>query len=258
MSGTLGAWVMPWRIGWGTWVGLLLALFTAPWTRHGLGRTWALQGLLMVGLWLGIGFTGQHSPDHNLYWKWLCPIVPVVVPLGVSGLLRISARLPRPLAGTLLALCMAQAVASNLKETRRQVDRSVAGYKPQLDLARWIESSVPEDLPLLVDNIPACWIDRRHHGRTLHSWFDVPTGGDPAAFAAWLRQERIGWVLWFAEDWTQAPAVAPFLAPGGTWTEGGLTLTEDRREDGYGWILFRVESAGAPAPASSGGPPGAP
>ncbi|NOY27341.1 MAG: glycosyltransferase family 39 protein, partial [Oligoflexia bacterium] len=102
VSGTLGAWVMPWRIGWGIWVGLLVALLMTPWTRHGLARTWGLAAIGMIGIWLGIGFVAQHSPDHNLYWKWLCPIVPVILPLGAAGLLRVLSRLPRRLGGVLL------------------------------------------------------------------------------------------------------------------------------------------------------------
>lgn len=246
---SLGAWLMPWRLGWGVWLGLLLALATTPWRRHGLQRSWSLLAILMTGVWLGIGFTGQHSPDHNLYWKWLCPIVPVVVPHGVSGLLRALRRLPRPAALALGALLITQGLVSNLKETGRQIDRSVAWYKPQLELGRWFEAQVPEDQPLLIDGIPAVWIDRNPHERRLHSWFDVPTGGDPQAFARWLVEEQVAWVLWFVEDWTQAPVVAPFLAAGGTWDGGEVTLVETDREDGYGWILYRVDRGPtAPAP----------
>jgi hypothetical protein len=248
VSARLGAWLLPWRLGWGTWLGLLFGLAAAPWTRHGLHRSWALLTLLLTGVWLGIGLVGQHSPDHNLYWKWLCPIVPLWVPLGVAGLLRLLRPLPRPLALVLGAALVLQGLGANLLETRRQVQRSVDWYKPQLELGRWFEAQVPPDQPLLIDGIPAVWIDRNPHARSLHSWFDVPTGGDPVAFAAWLAQERIAWVLWFAEDWTQAPVVAPFLAAGGTWSGGPVRLTETAREDGYGWILFRVDPAEAPAP----------
>ncbi|MCB9778361.1 MAG: glycosyltransferase family 39 protein [Alphaproteobacteria bacterium] len=245
VAGTLVAWLLPWRIGWGVWLGLFVTLATTPWLRHGLARTWVVLGLAMLGVWAGIGFTGQHDPGHNLYWKWLCPIVPVIVPLGVVGLFRAAGRLPGAARGGLIVLCLLQAGASHLKETHRQLDLSARWYGPQVELARWIEDEVDPEVPLLVDNIPACWIDRRPHDRTLHSWFDVPVpDGDPAAFSAWLRQERIGWVLWFREDWTQAPTAAPFLAEGGTWRGEGLTLVETAREDGYGWIMYRVDPAG--------------
>ena len=238
VSVALVGWMMPWRIGWGVWIGLLLALLTVPWRRHGLHRSWVLLAVLMTGVWAGIGLVGQHDPVHNLYWKWLCPIVPVVVPLGVMGLLKISRRSGGRI---LIGAVIIQALASGLKETHRQWALSESWYRPQLDLAQWIEAEIPEQTPLLVDNIPACWINRRHHNRELVSWFDVPSiPGDEDSFARWLSTEEIGLVLWFHEEWTQAPVVAPHLSGGGHWSSGGVSLTELRREDGYGWILYEV------------------
>ena len=251
VSGTLLAWVLPWRIGWGVWAALIASLLLVPWRRHGLERTWAVLGLGMLGVWGGIGFVGQHSPEHNLYWKWLCPIIPVIVPLGVIALLRLTRRLQPAARAAVLALVVAQAVISGLAETHRQWALSEDWYRPQLDLAQQIEAEIPESVPLLLDNIPACWLDRRHHGWQLTSWFDVPSApGDEADFARWLAAEQIGWVLWFREDWTQAPHVAPFLAQGGVWEAPGgqLRLVERGREDGYGWIWFEVLST-----PSSGG-----
>ena len=110
------------------------------------------------------------------------------------------------------------------------------------------------DVPLLVDNIPACWIDRRPHERRLVSWFDVPVSpGSDAEFASWLRDEGIPWVLWFREDWTQAPRIAPFLAEGGRVELFGVELVERGREDSYGWILYEVRGEGIPL--HDGGPP---
>jgi hypothetical protein len=146
-------------------------------------------------------------------------------------------------------LLVGQGLVSHGVETRRQVALSAELYLPQLALGRWIEADVPESMPLLVDNIPACWLDRRAHERPLTSWFDVPTApGDGAAFARWLHDEGIGWVLWFREDWTQAPRVAPFLADGGVWTLGEVTLVEVAEEPAYGWRLYRVEGVGEGAP----------
>ncbi|MFT5685462.1 MAG: hypothetical protein ACI8RZ_006413 [Myxococcota bacterium] len=240
VSGTLVGWMMPWRIGWGIWLGLILAVLTVPWRRHGLERSWVLLAILMTGVWAGIGLVGQHDPVHNLYWKWLCPIVPVVVPLGVAGLVRVSRRFG---GRVLLAVVLLQALGSGLKETHRQWALSESWYRPQLDIAQWIEAEIPEDVPLLIDNIPACWINRRPHARELVSWFDVPVvPGDEADFARWVTEADIGLVLWFREDWTQAPVIAPFLAEGGYWSQDGVSLTERGREDGYGWILYEVHS----------------
>lgn len=249
VAGVLSAWVLPWRIGWAVWAGLLLTWATTPWGRHGGRRTLALGGLLLTGLWAGIGLTAQHDPGHNLYWKWMMPLVPVLVPLGVAGAVAALDRLA-PAWGrrgrvAAAALLVGQGMVSHGRETARQVALSAALYRPQLELARWIEAEVPEGLPLLVDNIPACWIDRRPHDRPMTSWFDVPSApGDPDAFAAWVDQSGVGWVLWFEEDWTQAPTVAPFLAEGGVWSRGEVALVEVAAEDRYGWRLFRVEGVG--------------
>jgi hypothetical protein len=248
--GTMAVSVLPSRIGWGPWLGLLLALAAAPWTRPGAARSWALCGLCLLGVWLGMGMVAQHDPVHNLYWKWLCPVIPVIVPLGVSALDRVAERLVpimgRAAAWCLLLLAVAQATAASLWETRRQVELSNLLYRPQLDLALWIEEEVPEDVPMVLDNIPACWLDRRAHERELVSWFDVPTNsGDEVAFASWLTDQRVGWVLWFREEWTQAPRVAPFLSTGGRWEGGGISLEEVGREDSYGWIFYRVTRFGS-------------
>jgi hypothetical protein len=251
VAGSLVGWLLPWRIGWGVWLGALLALIGTPWARHGGRRTWALAGVLLTGVWAGIGLVGQHEPEHNLYWKWMAPLVPVLVPLGAAAISAAADRARaiggRGLVTALVLVVLGQAAVSNLRETRRQVALSDAWYRPQLDLARWIEAEVPESTPLVLDNIPACWIDRRLHARPMTSWFDVPVPADqPAAFARWIEAEKIAWVLWFREDWTQAPRVAPFLADGGVWAEEGVVLTEVQREDGYGWIFFRVDPVASP------------
>ncbi|MEC8423877.1 MAG: hypothetical protein VX000_08875, partial [Myxococcota bacterium] len=251
VAGSLVGWLLPWRVGWGIWLGTLMALLAVPWRQHGARRSWALAALLLLGVWSGIGLVGQHEPEHNLYWKWLAPLVPVLVPLGAAALV-VAHRHARALggarlAGLGLAVVVGQAAASNLKETWRQLDLSDRWYRPQLELAQWVEAEVPEDTPLLMDNIPACWLDRRAHRRPMTSWFDVPVPpASPAAFAGWLEDEGIGWVLWFREEWTQAPHVAPFLKAGGVWTGGNVVLNEVRREDGYGWILYRVDASSRP------------
>ena len=261
-AGLLG-WLLPWRIGWGVWFGLVAGLlffvrgvlrvvwgheesrFSAFQRTHGIRRTVTWTCLLMLGLWAGIGFVGQHSPGHNLYWKWLCPIIPILIPVAVTGLLgwmNRATRLVGPYAsGTVVLVIVAQAVWSNLHETERQRLLSEAWYRPQLELAQHIEAEIDSDVPMVLDNIPACWIRRTTTNRPMTSWFDVPVqSGDRMGFAKWLEAEQIQWVLWFREDWTQAPRIAPFLADGGTWEMGSVRLVEREREDGYGWIWFEV------------------
>jgi hypothetical protein len=248
--GGLAAWLLPWRIGWAPWAGLWLALARLPWARHDPRRSAGLLALGLGAFWCGIGFIAQHAPSHNLYWKWMYPLVPVVLPLGMAGLWAAADRLPAALRLPAVALAIVQIGWSYPQETRRQLQLSEQLYRPQVELARWLEAEVPEEVPLVWDNIPACYINRRSHERRMISWFDVPNpSGDPSAFAAWLRAERIGYVLWFREDWTQAPLNAPFLAAGGAWEADGLRLVEQRREDSYGWILYAVEQPALDAPS---------
>lgn len=205
-----------------------------------------------------MGLSAQHSWNHNLYWKWLCGLVPVIVPVGVwgvDGALRAHHVRPR-LARWAMVILVAQGISAGLWETWRQVERSQILYKPQVLLARWIEENVPEQDNLILDNIPQCWINRNPIERRLVSWMDVPTPeGDEDAFARWLLDERIRYALYFQEEWTEAPLRAPFLARGGTWSRGGVTLQEVAREDDYGWIFYTVTPDGqrpppAPDPAA--------
>lgn len=267
VSGGLLGWILPWRIGWGVWLGLIAGLwvFLRGVTRiafgdvsgrveefrrlHGVRRTITWTCLLMLGLWAGIGFVGQHSPSHNLYWKWLCPIIPVLMPVAVLGMLELMERGTRVMgvsaARVLVGVLICQAMGSNLNETERQRELSESWYRPQLTLAQRIEAEIDPSVPMILDNIPACWVRRKATERPMTSWFDVPVkSGDGIGFSTWITNEQIQWVLWFREDWTQAPRIAPFLADGGTWEMGAVTLIEREREDGYGWIWFEVLHAG--------------
>ncbi len=238
--------VLPARIGWGLMAGFLVGLFVLPWRRHDPRRTVGVAALLLLGFWLGIGLTAQHEPGHNLYWKWLHGVLPPVLIIATMGLFRVAHHVRagggRLALGLFVAAVAAQGIWAAATETRRQVALSEALYRPQLELAQWLESEVPESVPLLVDNIPGCWLDRRDHHRRLHSWFDVPVPPeDRQEFAAWLGSERIGYVLWFEEEWTQAPVIAPWLSSAVPHKLGRVVLVPLREEPGYGWILYKVE-----------------
>ena len=128
----------------------------------------------------------------------------------------------------------------HIHESQRQIERSWRLYRPQIQLAQELEEEVPIDRLLLVDNIPACWMNRKPHQRRLISWFDVPVSpNDPQAFAQWLKKEKVWGVLWFREEWTQAPKIAPFLQEGGVWSEGDVILHPVGQEEFYGWIFYR-------------------
>ena len=243
--------VLPGRIGVFAWLGLIVGIVTAPWLRHDLRRTLTVMALGLLGFWLGIALIAQHEPGHNLYWKWLHAPAPFLLLVGVAGAWRLLDKLGGVIGPTavkvLAALGLLQGLWAMGAETKRQLEVSASLYKPQLELAQWIEAEVPESTTLLVDNIPGCWLDRRAHGRELWTWFDVPVPpADEAAFARWLRAEEVGYVLWFAEEWTQAPVIAPWLGAPAAAEEpvviDGVTLTPLRVDDDYGWRFYRVHS----------------
>ncbi len=210
---------------------------------HGARRSLLLLLGLISGFWLAIGFTGQHEPGPNLYWKWLLPLVPfwgLAAGLGAERLLVWSRRRPS-LAPLILGLVLLSVWVQQLDETRRQLSVSALLYKPQLELAQRIEAEIPEDTPMILDNIPACWLGRVVHGRPLWTWMDIPVPESREELGRWLEGEGIHYALWFREEWTQAPVVAPWLAAGGRLRLGPVALTELDREDEYGWIWYRVE-----------------
>ena len=242
VAGTLFFELLPSRIGWLVWFGWLLAPLLCIRTSRWIPVICFSYSL--VFLWLAIGFIAQHDAEHNLYWKWLCPFVPVVVPVGVLGLVLLSNSWAPLWRYALWCLTLGQALWGNVEESARQIQRSVQLYKPQLVLAKKIEKEAPIGRLMIVDNIPACWIGRKPNDLSMISWFDVPVPkNDPKKFAAWLTEKQVWSVLWFKEDWTKAPGIAPFLSKGGTWTINGVTLTETAREDEYGWINYRVSFA---------------
>ena len=245
--GSLAGQVVPSRIGWLLVLGVVAGLASVPWRRHDVRRTLAVGALCLLGFWLGIGFIAQHEPGHNLYWKWLHGVLPPLLILSAIGIWRLATVLEaltgRHAVWVLFGLGGAQAAWAMGSETVRQIGVSKTLYKPQLDLARWVEAEVPEDVPMVLDNIPACWVDRQGHERTLHSWFDIPVSPDNRGeFAIWLDNQNIGYVLWFQEDWTQAPVIAPWLSNPTTHRLGTVLLVPLQHEPEYGWIFYKVEA----------------
>ena len=254
VSGALLFEVIPSRIGWGPFVGYLYTIALVPWRKASSLRVVGLFSILLLGFWLGVGFVGQHEPGHNLYWKWLYGVLPLMLLFGAAGMLGVVDNLPvSPTARqAVLSLVLLQAFFAMLTETRRQVELSEELLGPQVELARWIEEEVPESTPMILDNVPERWLSRRDHGRPLHTWMDLPEcpdGGQQCTwsaeeFSAWLLEEEIGWVLWYSEEWTTAPRVAPWLGSGGDWRGEGVTLAMERSsrlDEIDGWALYRVE-----------------
>ena len=244
--------VLPGRMGWLLWGAWLLGMFALPWRRHDIRRTLALAGLSLLGFWLGVALVAQHEPGHNLYWKWLHGVMPFLLVSAAASLWVVSEAMARwlgPLgARALVVLVVGEALWGMGQETRRQLEVSAVLYKPQLEIARQLEAESAEGAVLLVDNIPANWLNRRDHTLKLWSWFDVREG-EPESwtleeFGTWLQAERVEQVLWFKEEWTQAPRVAPWLANGERLDAGPVVLEPRDREEEYGWILYRVDAGG--------------
>ncbi|MAA78533.1 MAG: hypothetical protein CL916_04675 [Deltaproteobacteria bacterium] len=238
---SLLCYVLPSRIGWLIFLGWVLSPFIIP----KQSRAWLVLGLSYgaVGVWLLIAFIAQHDSNHNLYWKWMYPLIPLVAFCGVWTWWRCLSNLSTSIRCAVWTVICFITIPMQLVQAQYQIQRADRLYRPQLELALQLEQEVPPDRLILVDNIPACWMNRTIHDRKLISWFDVPVPkNDPQAFADWLEEENVWGVLWFQEKWTQAPIIAPFLQYGGVWIQGKEVLKEESREDGYGWIYYkRVE-----------------
>ena len=118
-------------------------------------------------------------------------------------------------------------------------------------LVDWIESSFPADVAVLTDLIPATYLSRKDSARRVHLWrqSELPAG-DEAAFAAFLRSERISLVFWFREEWVGAARRAPWLAEPEPKVVGGVRLLPVAAEDGYGFVAWQVLEPGFPDAAS--------
>ena len=82
---------------------------------------------------------------------------------------------------TPLLFLVGQAVFSNLKETERQRLRSEEWYRPQLNLAQWVEAEIPVDKVLVPTTSLPVGFDAVKL-KEMISWFDVPaSGGDEQA-----------------------------------------------------------------------------
>jgi len=216
--------------------GLILAWLMTPvvWKDSKRILSCWVWSMLMTGVWLGIAFVAQHEVGHNLYWKWMYPLVPFWVLCAVVTLSRAT---PKWVWG----LVMVQAIFVQTKETHRQWELSEELYGPQIRLAKWMEGNLDPKKPLLVDNVPACWLRRDATVYTLHSWFDVPLFTTEEDLIRWAKQEDVHWVLFFKEEWTQAPAKARFLLNStGTidTTEGQIVLVEEETQ--YGWKWYHL------------------
>ena len=259
VSGVLWSKVLLSRIGLGLWLAWMATFLLTPWRSHGPRRTLGLASLLLLGFWLAIGFTAQHEPGHNLYWKWLHGVLPVGIVLGSATLVRahekMGAWMGRAGSSAVLALVLLQALLSMRAETQRQIQLSEQINGPQVSLAKWIEAETSENAALILDNIPERWLSRRDHGRSFHSWMDIVEcpeipegcGLTRAEFGNYLFENGISYVLWFKERWTKAPIAANYLGDEQDHVLGPVMLQplrSDRLEEVDGWVFYEVVASG--------------
>ena len=237
--------MMPSRMG---WVVLLLALYAGvpilrnkQWNSDVL-LVWVWM-ILMLGVWLGIAAVAQHEVGHNLYWKWFYPLVPYIAMAGVGELWKLILFLQqRYLRIIFIATVLLYTWYTQYIELHRQFVLSKKILGPQVELAKWMESNIPESEPMIVDNIPACWLRRKENSYTLYSWFDLPKFSTPQEMYDWTEVHQVRWILFFQEEWTQAPLKAPFLQPQGKkiMADGAQFVLVDQ-EAQYGWAWYHTE-----------------
>ena len=254
-SWLLLVWTLPRKVSW-IWMGLAAVGALAAIRGQGRSGGRAVLGYALFTLvfWLAEGFLAHHDPNHNLYWVWMLPVVPPLAILAGLGWSWIEERL-RPLGvmvrGGLLALTIVAALPSFVHEARYQMDRSEAWYRPQLELAHWLEANARPDAGMVLGSIPEVWLQRTAHPFRVSAWWFLPQRlkfEPKERFGAFLVDQRIEYVMWFQESWTEAPAIAPYLADGATQMVGPARLVAVDREDGYGWILYVVERPGVVPP----------
>ena len=249
IAGGLLTVVLPSKVGWPLLIGALWSVVLVA-TRQMWGRPVIFAtiffGLSMV-FWLGSGFVFQHGLQHNLYWKWLYVTVPLLTISATFGLLDLAERIGRArtwVGRGLIGISLAWFAVCAVSDTRFQVRRADELYRPQVELARWIEKEVPPDTAIIVDIVPSNYLNRRRHDFTLLSWYDLEEQyphGSREEFDQLLTQEQVKYVMWFREGWTRAPDVAPFLEENVVIELTTLRLTPMQWDDAYGWSWWKVE-----------------
>ena len=220
--------------------------------------------LLLLGITV---LLSSYDWNHNLYWKWMTASVPFLA-LGAAhaavegGRLLWARGTPARVAAALLAVAaVGETAATHLEQSRAQLARSDQWYGTQVRLVHWIEAEFPDDVGVLTDLIPATYLSRRSSPRRVSLWrqSELPPG-DEAAFAAFVREERISLVFWFREEWVGAARRAPWLAEPSPRMVGGVRLLPVAAEDGYGFVAWQVlepgfPDAASPPPADAGATP---
>lgn len=243
------------------WTALRASAPTGPDREASLRRAWlALCALGTFGLLMTTAVFSTYEWFHNLYWKWITPLVPFLALLGVQGAIDLLRRLPEPARRLrhLLALVMLGSTLAVFGfQTRNQIDVSGRMYGPQVLIARWIETAWVPDVGVLGGGIPAGYLNRRPTDVVTIPWTDpgVPSD-DREALGRWLNENRIGVVIWFRDSWYGSLDKAPFLGDGAPVDLGVVVLKPAAWSWEYGMLAYAVEHAHDVPPPTSRPPAG--
>tara|TARA_Y100001968_G_C19394056_1_gene737228 strand:+ start:59 stop:1495 length:1437 start_codon:yes stop_codon:yes gene_type:complete len=221
------------------------------------------------------------------------PFLTLLAAAGWFAIDRRLVQAPKSLRAVVITAMLIGPLPSFAQEASYQMERAERWYRPQLELSRWMEEQLPAGTGVLVSSIPEVWLKRVDSKLRVYSWWLLPDEvrvsseeelqripldselyaryqGHPEQIpwtqlppdARQLKLDRVGnfllkhsiqYVIWFEEDWTEAPQIAPFLgyrySPTGELLEnqqqqaGPVLLTPiDRsppmRDQGYGWALY--------------------
>jgi len=259
------------------WLATLAAVFglarfsRLPRSQPSAARWLLAAGLSTLGLFTLTAVVSAYPPDHNLYWKWLCPSVPYLALFAAHGavgaFVLVRRHTPaRRHAALAAATVMCLSTAWDYRaQTGVQIALSEEYAGAQVRLARWVETQWPANTSVLTAHgeIAQLYLAGRPAGPRALDWRQsgVPQD-DPRALGRWLAANQVGLVLWFHEEWTGCREVAGFLAQGNAMALGPVTVepvTRLNRSDGSGFTAYQVHSQdpafapSAPAPAIVGG-----
>ncbi len=241
--------VLPSHFGWLASALALLAIlcFGMLRRREDEAGRWLLAASLSTLFLLAVtALVSAYPPDHNLYWKWLCPSVPYLALFAGHGAASLTEmlRLHFPRNNTPIVAAALIFVASTgwdyVDQTSMQVELSEEYAGNQVRLARWVEQHWPEGSSVLCAHgeIAHLYLAGRPSGPRALDWLQHAPRDSPEALGEWLRANQVALVLWFHEEWTGSKEVAGFLAEG-----RAMQLSEEVKVEPIG-RLDRVDGAG--------------